>query len=222
MILIPDLEIVVILTPRTGTRALKRAIADRWPNAMHLYRHMEADGVPQGYDRWRKVGVVRHPVERLWSLYKYLQRFGVDYACEHNKTYTALMRESVQRPFEDWLMHNERPFTTPYDSDGFGRFYAGYACRHPMPENRKSQWIYLRPDLGTQIYRFDDASILHRHLDVDPPHINGTDASAPPKLSDPARIYVGRWFNWDLEACRQTDRGESLNSDGTLRRPLPA
>ncbi|MBL3684559.1 hypothetical protein F2981_16960 [Sinorhizobium meliloti] len=45
---------------------------EKYPRSTLIYRHMEADGVPAGYDRWRKVGVVRHPVERLWSLYKFL------------------------------------------------------------------------------------------------------------------------------------------------------
>jgi hypothetical protein len=86
-----------ILTPRTGTRALKRAIAERYPQSFMLYRHMEADGVPQGYDRWPKIGVVREPVARLWSLYKYLKRFGLDFCEEHDTTYTAKMRQSVER-----------------------------------------------------------------------------------------------------------------------------
>ena len=72
-----------------------------------LYRHMEADGVPHGYDRWRKVGVVRNPVDRLWSLYKYLQRFGLDWCAEHDETYTARMRASVEQPFEQWLIGND-------------------------------------------------------------------------------------------------------------------
>lgn len=202
MILVPNLETVVILTPRTGTRAIKRAIKQRHPDAIHLYRHMEADGVPQGYDRWRKVGIVREPVARLWSLYKYLQRFGLDYCREHNPVYTSLMRASVDRPFEDWLLNNQVPFTTPYDSSGRGSFYPAYTVRHPLPENRKSQYLYLRPDLGTIVFPYENVGELHGLLDIAPPVINGTDVNPPPDLSDDAREYVENWFAWDLAVSR--------------------
>lgn len=51
MILIPELETVVILVPRTGSGSLRRAIAEAYPSSMLVYRHMEADGIPAGYDR---------------------------------------------------------------------------------------------------------------------------------------------------------------------------
>jgi hypothetical protein len=203
MILVPELKTVVILTPRTGTRALKAALGARFPSALMLYRHMEADGVPQGYDRWRKVGVAREPVERLWSLYKYLKRFGLDFCEEHDATYTAAMRQSVDRPFEEWLLRNETVFTSPYDSAGLGRFYPAYTVRHPLPENRKSQFVYLRPDLGTEVIPYRDVARLYATLDVEPLRMNGTPDDPPPALSMGARAYVERWFQWDLEAANQ-------------------
>jgi hypothetical protein len=199
MIIVPELQTVVVLTPRTGTRSLKNALLTTYPEAFMLYRHMEADGVPQGYDRWRKVGIVREPVDRLWSLYKYLERFGLDWCAEHDETYTASMRRSVEQPFEQWLLTNDLPFTTPYDSAGFGRFFPAYACRHPLPENRKSQFVYLRPDLGTLIWNYDQSSALHRDLGIGGiiGRQNGTSDDPPPPLSEAARDYVQRWFSWD-------------------------
>lgn len=213
MILIHEIETVVLLTPRTGTGALRRAVAQRYPRSMLLYRHMEADGVPQGYDRWRKVGVVRNPVDRLWSLYKYLKRFGMDFAEKSHQEYTTSLRESVDRPFEDWLIHNEKPFSTPYDSSGQGRFFPFFTVRHPMPENRKSQYHHLRPDLGTKIYRYDEVQQLHAALDVAPEAVNVTDRSPPPPLSQAGLDYVARWFAWDLQASQKTEPGMALTGD---------
>lgn len=203
MIIIPEIETIVILTPRTGTRSLKNAVLAAYPQAFLLYRHMEADGVPQGYDRWPKVGVVRNPIDRLWSLYKYLQRFGLDWAAEHDATYTSNMRASVTAPFNQWLVENELPFTTPYDSTGLGRFFPAYCCRHPLPENRKSQFMYLRPDLGTTIYRYaDQLDMLYDLLKVSPGRQNGTDGTIHPDLSDASINYVNRWFHWDMRVSR--------------------
>lgn len=208
MILIPERQTIVILTPRTGTRSLKRAIAARYPQAMMLYRHMEADGVPHGYDRWSKVGVVRHPVDRLWSLYKYLKRFGLDFCEEHDREYTAKMRASVEKPFNDWVVHNETVFTSPYDSAGLGRFFPAYTVRHPLPENRKSQFVYLRPDLGTEVVPYHQIDQLFAALDVEPPRLNASPDEPKPAISAEAWAYCERWFKWDFEASK-ADRAEA-------------
>lgn len=197
MILIPEIETVVILVPRTGSGSLRRAVQGRWPKSILIYRHMEADGVPQGYDRWHKVGVVREPVERLWSLYKFLLRFDGN----HDPDYINAMRQSVAMPFDEWIVCNQVPFTSPYDSANRGRYWPQFTVRHPLPENRKSQFVYLRPDLGTEVHRFNHLRDLERRLDVrlndvDPQNV--TDASAPPELSETTQRYVETAFAWDL------------------------
>lgn len=213
MIIIPELETVVILTPRCGSGALRDALLATYPRAMMLYRHMEADGVPTGYDRWGRLGVVRHPVERLWSLFKFLQKVAKvepssDEPGKWEPSYVAAQRRAVEgRTFDEWLVENETVFTSPYDSAGRGRFWPGFAVRHPLPENRKSQFVYLRPDLGTEIWQFHAIDALGGHLGVtlDPEAGRDighrTDASLPPELSPAARDHVDRFFAWDFAAC---------------------
>lgn len=194
MILIPEIETVLILVPRTGSGSLRRAVAERYPQSMLIYRHMEADGVPAGYDHWQRVGFVRHPVARLWSLYKFMFRLTGD--SSHHK---AMLR-SVNRfsGFEDWLLNNETPFTDPYDSEGRGSYFPQYAVRHPIPENRKSQFVYLRPDLGTKVITFDKLHAFADELDLSLGQHNKTSSSGWPELSGAARAYVERVFAWDL------------------------
>lgn len=199
MIIIPERECVVITPPRTGSTALCEELQRTYQSVMWPYRHMEADGVPYGYDRWTRVGIVRNPLDRLWSLYKYLQRFGIDYCSKHNKAYTGRMRESVNRPFEEWLVENELVFTSPYDSTGGLDFHPRYACHHPLPENRKSQFIYVRPDLGTRVVPYHRLSELCRELGVEPGRENGYDSTPVPQIGTEAREYLERWHVWDLE-----------------------
>lgn len=194
MILIPEIQTVALLVPRTGSGSLRRAVVERYPQSMMIYRHMEADGIPAGYDRWRRIGVVRKPLDRLWSLYKFLKRFQGD----HDPAYIAAMRRQVARPFEEWLLGNETVFTSPYDSAGLGRFWPGFTVRHALPENRKSQFLYLRPDLGTEIIRYDSLSDgIARELDVSLGVQNVTDAEPPPPLGWAAREHLDCFFAWD-------------------------
>lgn len=204
MIIIPEIETVVILVPRTGSGSLRKAIAQRYPKSFMLYRHMEADGVPQGYDRWRRVGVVRNPVERLWSLYKFLPsvtRYG---DLPQAKLWEAAQHDSTRgKSFEEWLLTNETPFA------GTGGF-AYTECRHAMAENRKSARIYLRPDLGTQIIRYSDLSwqvgIYFGISDFASFCENLTSHGPAPMLSVAAREYVEDVFAWDLQMCPYLER----------------
>lgn len=205
MIIVPELETVVILTPRTGSKALRDALLGTYAKAFMLYRHMEADGVPQGYDRWRRVGVVRHPVARLWSLYRYLRVIGEgrepDGTGKWELAYVAAQHASVAMPFNEWLLCNRQVFTSPYDQNDGARFHAGFCVRHPIPENRKSQFIYLRPDLGTVAWPYLNVAGLYRMLGVEPPHINAAPPGTMPELTPEAEDHIARFFAWDLEVC---------------------
>jgi hypothetical protein len=194
MILIPELQKIIILVPRTGSGSLRRAIAAKYPQSVLLYRHMEADGVPQGYDRWEKLGVIRDPLDRLWSLYKFLRNFNGPHA---DPAYSEAMRTSVKQPFSEWLMNNQTVFTHAYDATGKGRFFPKFTVRHPLPENRKSQFIYLRPDLGTTIWPFQYLQNLAEHLNVNLTQHNNTPQKPPPPLTDEASQYMQHWFQWD-------------------------
>lgn len=205
MILIPEIETVIILVPRTGSGSLRRAVAKRYPQSMQIYRHMEADGIPHGYDRWRKIGVVRHPVERLWSLYKFMKTYSN--SSVHHPDYIAKLRRSAGVPFDDWLIHNETAFTDPYDLHDPNLFRPYFTVLHSMAENRKSAFIYLRPDLGTEVYRFQHLHRLARELDLAATfgHENQTSEDRPPPLTLEAQGYIRRAFAWDFEACGTLD-----------------
>ena len=195
MIIIPELQKIILLVPRTGTGALHRALMSRYPKAMMVYRHMEADGVPAGYDRWQKIGVLRHPVERLWSLHKVLR---VVEGIDHSGAYKARMRHQARMPFEQWLVTNEIAFTDPYDAGNGQGFYPSHTVLHRLPENRKSQYVYLRPDLGTRIVPYEKLDALAEELNVTLDRHNCTESSDVPDLGPYAMQHVRRFFDWDM------------------------
>jgi hypothetical protein len=203
MLIIPELQKVVIFAPRTGSGSLRRVLRKKYPESMLIYRHMEADGVPAGYDRWPKFCVVRDPVARMFSLWNFMRDVNWRKP-DQDAAYNDAVKRQGEMEFEDWLLNNNVPFTSPYDSAGLGRYWPGYTVRHPLPENRKSQFLYARPDLGTKLLQFGDHISLSVHFGIEPGemiHENKTGTGAqPPKLSSAADDYVNRWFAWDLAA----------------------
>lgn len=209
MLIIPELETVFILVPRTGSGAIRRAVAAAYPASLQIYRHMEADGVPAGYDRWRRIGVVRHPVDRLWSLYKYLQTFGEGKIFNPvtgawPPSYVAEQRGSVVGlGFSDWIVRNRAIFTHPYITGDTG-FRPFFTLRHPLPENLKSQFVYLRPDLGTGIYRYEELGALATELGINLARHHHTDARPAPTISAEAMEHMRLYFGWDFTAVERS------------------
>lgn len=193
MIIIPERELVLITAPRTASGSLRRAIKVRYPEAITLYHHMEADGVPAGYDRWRRLGVVRHPLDRLWSLYKFSRAT----AAAKHQHYLDALHGSVELPFDDWIVNNTHVFTAPYDSFGTLKFWPMYTVKHSLPETRKSQFLYLRPDLGTEIVLFDRMHELADHIDLNMPRHNRTDDEPAPPIAPETLDHMQRFFEWD-------------------------
>lgn len=198
MIIIPNLATVVILPPRTGSTYLWKHIKQRHEDAIFLYRHMEASGIPAGYEGWQIVGLCRHPTERLWSLYNYLKMITWD------DPYGKAMRRSVDTDFNKWILTNEEIFTNPSYRDPGDCRYPLYFCNHLIPETKKSQKLYLRPDLGTKVFSYHGQySLLCEMLDIviDDEKINGSNSPAMPLLNRAATSHMLNHFIWDFENC---------------------
>lgn len=205
MILVPELKVIFLLTPRTGSGALQRAIRAKYPESIMLYRHMEADGVPHGYDRWKKVGIVRNPLDRLWSLYKFLDQFGdgkeVGPGGEYEENYVAKQRNSVDMTFQNWITSNEVVFTNQYSSRNGDQkeYWPHFSVLHSIPETRKSQYFYLRPDLGTQVVLYERMDYLRGEFKLDLREmVNKTPETPHPRLfGHKARDHMERFFSWE-------------------------
>lgn len=198
MLIIPELQTVVILVPRTGTNYIKKAVAERYPQSTLLYRHMEADGVPFGYDHYHRVGVVRDPIDRLWSLYKYLRDYNLDACAPYKRAYMrSLQASTVALPFATWLHVNNMPIATPFGSEG--GYHPQSAVMHILPEPVKSQYIYLRPDLGTEVIRYPDIGELLRRLDIPDKRTHVTSDVPVPELSEQDMLRLRCNLMWDFK-----------------------
>lgn len=194
MLIVPELKVIFIFPPRTGSDTLVVELMGKFPNAFLPYRHMEADGVPVGYENWRKVGFVRHPLHRLFSLYKYCCIIADQQVVEPLRAEVDRVAASVKgRSFEQWVLTNDSLFL-PKDS-GIPILHQ----LHNLPETVKSQEIYLRPDLGTVVLKFQD---LRQHMaswGLNPDRQNGATVSVPlPPPSKKLRRHLRKHFAWEL------------------------
>lgn len=195
MLIIPERNAIFILPPRTGSTSLHYAIRDVYPLSMLLYRHAERDAVPPGFESFKVFGFVRHPLARMWSLYKFLCQLDPLKSADWAQGQVMTLLESVQgKTFETWLLQNEELFLPAASG------HPGLYQRHYMPETAKSQWLYLRPDLGTEILPFSDLTNWMEHMGLPPRHLNQTTKRvAFPALTKNVRKHLEAHMSWELD-----------------------
>lgn len=194
MLIVPELHAIFIMPPRTGSDSLSLALMRAHPNAFLLYRHGEASAIPPGYESWHSVGFVRHPLARLWSVFKYCSIIGsgdgeVAVALREE---IARIRASVEgKSFEQWVLTNDVPLM-PADT----KIPILHQAEH-IPENKRSQHQYLRPDLGTAILKFED---LGKHMaawGLEEIHSNASPVTAMPPLTRKLKRHIAKFMPWE-------------------------
>lgn len=196
MLIVPERETILILPPRTGTSSLHTAVCEEYPHAFMLYRHAERNAIPPGYERYRVAGFVRHPLARMWSLYKFIccldpANLGGHWA--QDELIEAVENVQSFKGFEDWLCNNERLFV-PKDKGEPQLYQFAY-----IPETKKSQRMYLRPDMGTEILHFPDFNGWLAHMGLPHLHNNGTVKSDPPVIGREAWQHIEHFMKWEHE-----------------------
>lgn len=194
MLIVPEKHTIFILPPRTGSSSLHTAVRQTFPQSFMLYRHAERPAIPAGYESYRVLGFVRHPLARMWSLYKFLCCLDPATSATWVQTHLVETVEHVQKfkGFEDWLLHNDRPFLPK----GIG--HPGLYQQVYDPENGKSQWDYLRPDLGTEVLHFQDLRGWMEHWGLPAVHLNGTQRTYLPTLSRKGERHLEQFMEWEL------------------------
>lgn len=184
MLIIPSIETVIIQPPRTGSESVAVAVKARYADALHPFKHMELDGIPDEYLGYKKVGIFRAPDERLWSWYKKLE--------------AAMSKHNVALPpFESWLSTSDSTVTK---SAPFRQTI------YDVPETVKSLMYYYASRIGRDstidLYAFNDLPAFFASFDLDPVHINETVESAVPQ-SPELEAHLKLYFAWDLSRVEQ-------------------
>ena len=171
MIIIPEIETVYIRIPKTASKSMTKAIRAKYPRAFEPYRHMEITGVPQGYERWCSVTVMRDPAHRMESLYKFCRN--VKDKASYGLGWAAVQREAASAPFSSWFINNQVPFCSPRDS--FGNWNPFWQIRYEVGENLKSQSLYVNDK--TEIYAFEHLDKCAARLGIELPERKHNESS---------------------------------------------
>lgn len=194
MLIVPEIRAIFLFPPRTGSDTLCIELMRMHPAAFLLYRHGEADLVPPGYESWRKVGFVRHPLARLWSVFKRAATLSdMDVPSEYQAERDRVAKSIEGKSFEQWVLTNDELFLP------IGTGVPTFHQAHPLPETIKSQWITLRPDLGTVILKFQDLPKHMQDWGLDHSKRNGATPQIPvPKMTNKLKKHMLKHFAWDM------------------------
>lgn len=197
MLIVPNLNAIFILPPRTGSETLMHELFRVYPGTFLLYRHAEASAVPPGYDGYRKVGFVRHPHYRLLSLFTYISTMRQRDIHPFFKPEVKRLVNSVRdHTFESWVLENIELFIGREASSLTPFLYQ----EHHIPETRRSLAQYLCPDLGTTVLKFQD---LHKHMrawGLDPSVRLGdtTHLQDVPPITAALHRHYKDYFSWEM------------------------
>lgn len=193
MLVIPEHQSIIIMPPRTGSSTIHAAVSAVSPSAFMLYRHAEADAIPEGYQGFRVTGFVRHPLARMWSLFKFCATLDPRSCPRWTQEEVLRIAESVQgRTFENWLVNNTELFL-PQGHPNPQLFQMWY-----LPETRKSQFVYLRPDLGTEVLPFSELDAWLDHVGLPAMHENQSPPRPLPPLTPAIEEHLERYFPWEM------------------------
>lgn len=117
--------------PRTGTKSLREALM-QIPGTFLYGNHNEITTLPEAFKDFRIAVVVRDPVHRLYSIYRYMRMTQV--VQRHPEWFDPLHREVMEMTFSEWIV------------DGKALFCGGawpYTVAHMVPEQDKGQASYF-------------------------------------------------------------------------------
>jgi hypothetical protein len=157
---------------------------------------MEMIGGPSGIkEAYHQVVMVRHPIDRLYSMYQYMRT----YESNNNPEWIKSVREDSDRSFSDWLLSSTHLFVT----NDIGRPNARYEQVKSTPAVQKSAVSgYGDPGYGfTRTYlKLENISDIEESFDIKLPHFNVTNSDSGYDITAEASRLVLDTYHADDQA----------------------
>lgn len=157
MLIIPELKKVVIMPPRSGSTALKKQLLSTYPQAISLYRHgedMMRQYAPWDVSSYTTTYILRNPVDRLVSLWRYMQDCSVERNPRAPLSWINRVNADASRPFSHWL-HTSTELFNESTAHPMYKSPESYYCTHfQVPAARKSAREFLYGAENIEIVRF--------------------------------------------------------------------
>ena len=147
MLIIPELKSVVIMPPRSGSTALRAALKAQYEQATAPFRHGEVAMlryIPQVTDEWSVVYMLRDPMSRMQSLWRYMHEVNEVRNARAPKEWIDRVRKDADRPFQDWLLNSTELFNESKAKPFDGTPEAAYCTYWQVPAARKDATWFLR------------------------------------------------------------------------------
>jgi hypothetical protein len=189
------------MPPRSGSTALKQTVLDVYKDAFCPHRHGEVELFNRGFDQvlysnWTFVYCLRDPVERLKSLWRYMQNVSPQRNPAAPPWWIREQNLDADRPFSDWVMQSTSKFSSPdNDEDTY------HAVAFQMPAVHKSATQYLK-GIGSrplQVLRCYNETDLSNILQIGTvPHINqSTPSKWDDSVTDEALASIRMYHHFD-------------------------
>jgi len=208
MLVIPELKKVVIMPPRSGSTALKRTVLDTYKEAFspwrhgeymmyHVYNYMMDNGKHKDYT---PVYMLRHPVDRLVSLWRYMQDVSPERNPRAPMSWINRVRKDASRPFSDWLFSSSEYFNESSATPGDGSPESYYCTYYQLPAVMKSADIFLRGAPATEIVPFGNRARYNSVLGIDIPEQKNASTPREANVSEFDRQWIenNHWLDMQM------------------------
>ena len=213
MLIIPELKKVVITPPRSGSTALKAAVAAKYEHATNPYRHGEVamlgcagllEEVIDG--NYTIVYILRDPFKRMISLWRYMHDVSYTRNARAPKEWVDRVRADADRPFNEWLWQSTELFNESKAHPRDGSPESKYCTFFQVPAARKSAGEFLRyaPNRSIQLVHFGDNREYLRHLGVsiNAPGDARNESTPREAVVTGCGDFIMKWHRTDLNLTR--------------------
>jgi hypothetical protein len=139
-------QFVFIRTPRTGSGSIKTALL-KISGSEEIGHHREACTIPDACLGYRVFGLVRNPIDRLHSIWRYTR-----HVMAMRSPHRQALRDEAQVDFDTWLRTATLSFT---GGDNKGTCYET-ALEIQEIDGGQGSYLLSHPRIRPAIFRFED------------------------------------------------------------------